>query len=150
MSLTMNVRKASLKDLPAILCLLEANGLSVQGVETNLKNFVAAKEGGKTLGSAGLEIYGKVGLLRSVAVTKEKKGKGLGKAMTEEVISLAKKRKLEKLFLLTTTAAGYFKKFGFKEIERSEADRSILKAAQSCCPPTAVVMVKNLKKRRKR
>src|SRR5436309_1796315 len=65
-------------DLPEILTLLEASRLPVAGIREHLGSALGARENGKLVGCAAVEIYGSAGLLRSVAVSEERRVGGLG------------------------------------------------------------------------
>ncbi len=56
------------------------------------------------------------------------------------------KKEIKKLFLLTNTASDFFKKIGFNQINRSEADPLIQPKEEFSylCPYSAIVMVKDL------
>jgi len=62
------LRAAVAPDLPQIVEMLRGAGLIVAGVEDHLGAFLVAADGERVIGSAGLEVYGDVALLRSVAV----------------------------------------------------------------------------------
>ena len=50
------------------------------------------------------------------------------------------------LYLLTTTAEGYFPKFGFERITRAEVPPSVQASVEfaTACPASAIVMRKRL------
>ena len=89
-----------------------------------------------------MEIYGAVGLLRSVAVDIAHRGLGLGIQLTEAAVELARQRRVTGLYLLTERSAGFFFRFGFKKITRAEVDPALKASAEfsGACPDTAVVM----------
>jgi N-acetylglutamate synthase-like GNAT family acetyltransferase len=62
------VRSATSLDWDGIAQLLTERRLPTEGARDHLAAFVVATEGRALLGCAGLERYGDVGLLRSVAV----------------------------------------------------------------------------------
>lgn len=140
------IKKAQKSHLKAIFHLLQENESHTEEVEENIENFWIICEGKEIIGCAGLEIYGKVALLRSVAIRKDRQHKGLGQTLTRSILAFAKKRKVKKLYLLTLTAADFFRKFGFRRIERDEVDHAIQKTAEfrCLCPSSAAVMVKEL------
>ena len=81
--MTLPIRPARGSDWHSIRDLLEARHLPTEGAETHLPEFLVAtsETSGEVLGVAGLERYGDVGLLRSVAVLDDLAGKGLGTAL---------------------------------------------------------------------
>ena len=72
------VRPASAEDWPAIERLLIDRGLPAAGARSHLDGFVVVAEGPVVVACAGIERYGAVGLLRSVAVAEGLAGHGLG------------------------------------------------------------------------
>jgi hypothetical protein len=62
------IRIAKRSELDKVLKLLESLDLPGDGVEEHLDEFLVAEEAGRVIGAVGLEVYGSVGLLRSLAV----------------------------------------------------------------------------------
>lgn len=136
------VRPATLTDLPAVEDLLIRSDLPLDGVRESLMSFVVAERDGKLVGVAGLELCGDDGLLRSAAVDPEWRGRGLGRTLVERVIFNAESSGLRALYLLTTTAESYFPAFGFHETTRAAVPPGIQATAEftSACPSSATVM----------
>lgn len=132
------------EDLAAALELLKAANLPVSGVEEWFDRFVVAEHGGAIVGVAGLEVYGTDGLLRSVAVSADWRGRGLGGALTEEILGRSAQEGITALYLLTETAEGFFPRHGFRRIERDDASEGIRASSEfrDLCPASAVVMVR--------
>jgi len=63
------IRPASPADWPAIAGLLAAAHLPLDGAQEHLEHFACAWQGDRLVGVAGLERYGDVALLRSVAAS---------------------------------------------------------------------------------
>ena len=109
-------------ELSSILNLLNEADLPNEGVKDHLSNFLTLKGNGDSnlepWGCAGLEIYGDSALLRSMAISPEYQGKGLGTLLTEAIIEDARKKGIGTLFLLTDTAEDFFRRFGFHTVER--------------------------------
>lgn len=134
-------------DLPAVLALLSESSLPSAGVEEHFDSFLVARdEEGRLMGCVGLERYGNVGLLRSLAVGNARRGAGVGKHLVEELFVMARSRGVETLYLLTTTAERYFPRFGFEVIPRAEADPKLARSEElrGACPSTAVLMRRRL------
>ncbi len=72
------------------------------------------------IGSAELERYGDTVLLRSVAVASTERGHSLGQALVQQVLAYAASVGVRQVVLLTTTAADFFLRFGFRPISRAE------------------------------
>ena len=137
---------ATESDLENVLTLLESSHLPKAGVAENIQNFVLALEQDKLVGCAGLEIHGKAGLLRSVAVAKNYQQQGLGSKLTESILELAEHHKLSSVSLLTETAKDYFPRFGFVEVSRAALPQSLKESAEfkGACPDSATAMVLEL------
>src|SRR5205823_15051900 len=107
---------------------------------------VVARQNGRIVGSAALEIYGDGALLRSVAVAPALRHLGLGRKLTEAALRLAQQLDMPAIYLLTTTAERYFQKFGFERITREEVPAGVRTSVEftTACPASAVVMNKRL------
>jgi SAM-dependent methyltransferase len=94
------------------------------------------------VGAVGVEVHGEYGLLRSAVVDAAYRGQGVGAALTRDRIGWAQGRELRELYLLTTTAADFFARFGFQQAAREEAPPPIAASTEfaSLCPATATVM----------
>jgi amino-acid N-acetyltransferase len=136
------IRPAMERDLPTIERVLRAADLPVDGVGAALAQFVVADDGGGVIGAAGLEWHGDHALLRSVAVDPAGRGTGVGRQLVAELAGRAAARGVDGVFLLTTTAEGYFARLGFTTIERADAPPAIQRSAEfaSICPGDATVM----------
>ena len=134
------------EELPAVLALLEGSGLPKEGFEEHLATALAAREGGRVVGSAALEIYGTSALLRSVAVASKRRGEGLGERLTQEALKLARERGAERAYLLTETADGFFGRFSFRGVSRSEVPERVRGSVEfvSACPESARAMAVDL------
>lgn len=141
------IEPANDRDLAAVRALLQQVGLPLDGVEALLDTTLVAREAGEVVGSAALELYGDGALLRSVAVNPRRQGSGLGHALTEAALRLAESRQAGAVFLLTTTAAHFFPRFGFTPIAREEVPASVQMSVEfrSACPASAIVMRKPLR-----
>jgi amino-acid N-acetyltransferase len=140
------IEPARAGDLDAVLQLLRDNALPVDGLSDHLTTTLVVRQGDRIVGSAALEVYGDGALLRSVAVAPGLHRSGLGRTLTDAAIDLARQRSLPALFLLTTTADGYFPRFGFERIDRSQVPATVQESVEfkSACPASAIVMRKVL------
>ena len=140
------IRGARPDDWPAVEALLRACALPVDGAAEHLADFVVADEGSRLVAVAGLEARGADGLLRSVAVSSEVRSAGLGRAMVDAVEAMARSRGLKRLHLLTTTAAPYFARRGFRARQRAAAPESLQVSAEfrGACPASATFMTLSL------
>ena len=137
------LQEASLAQRKEIFELLSANKLPVNDLVEGVKLY-ALTHNGSLVGSAGLELYGNKALLRSVSVADGGKGMGLGKLISKEIETIARKAGVEELFLVTTTAEGFFGKLGYRSIQRDEVPQAVLVSGQfnGICPSSAAIMKK--------
>jgi amino-acid N-acetyltransferase len=110
---------ATVPDYPAMLALLRRCGLPEAGLAAHMGAALVARAGGAVVGCAALELYGEAALLRSVAVDAAWRGRGLGRALVEAALDLARRRGVGEVSLLTETAADFFPRFGFRPVERA-------------------------------
>ena len=141
------LRLATPGDEPAVVALLTASALPLDGVHEALSSFVVAEERGEIVGVAGIEACGVTGehaLLRSVAVAPSWRNRGLGRVLVNRAIAEAESRGAKALYLLTTTAERYFPSFGFRTTARDAVPADVRATAEftSACPDSATVMTR--------
>jgi amino-acid N-acetyltransferase len=136
------IEPARAEDLQKIYALLDRCGLPRAGLSDHLATTLVAREANRVVGSAALELYGTAALLRSVAVEQSRRGQDLGRQLTQAVLELACQRGVQEVYLLTETASGFFAKFGFRTITRSEVAPAVRRSVEftSACPQSAQVM----------
>jgi len=141
-----SIRSATVEDWPFIEGLLRTHGLPLDGAWQHLGAFVVAEEAGAVVGTAAVEVYGDIGLLRSFAVARECRGVGLGKQLFRRVADDSRRRGLHRLFLLTTSAAPYFERFDFVQRARDTAPPPLQASAEfrGACPASATFMALDL------
>jgi len=117
---------------------------SVDITENALEHFLVYRDDLGVAGVVGLERYGEVALLRSLVVTSERMGRGLGKRLVAAAEELAAELNVHSIYLLTTTEVVFFELLGFRDIKREQAPLAIRETREftSLCPATAVLMVK--------
>jgi amino-acid N-acetyltransferase len=133
-------------ELPELVRLLERSRLPIDGIAEHVASTLVARDEGRVVGSAAVELYGRVGLLRSLAVDEALRGRGLGVRLTEAALALARARHLDTVYLLTETAGEFFPRFGFRPISRAEVDPAALQSVEftTVCPASALVMALEL------
>jgi arsenate reductase (thioredoxin) len=137
------IEPARAEDEAAIRALLLGAALPIEGLEVGFPSgYAVARRDGVTLGCAGLERYGNDALLRSVAVTADARGSGIGIALVRDRLSAAKADSLRAVYLLTTTAPRFFRGLGFEPCERSAVPVAVQSSAEfsSICPSSATCM----------
>jgi amino-acid N-acetyltransferase len=102
-----------------------------------------ARDAGRSIGCAALEPYGTNALLRSLTVAESHRGRGIGQQLTEAALELAREHRIQKLYLLTTTAADFFAtRFDFHPIARADVPAAVRESVEfvGACPDSAQVM----------
>jgi amino-acid N-acetyltransferase len=139
--LDVTLRRARAEDRQVVEALLRARELPLDGVETHFENFWVADAGGKVVGTAGLEVHGRLGLFRSLAVDPDLGGNGVGSRLTWQLLEEAVALGLREVFLLTTTAVEFFPRFGFVRLRRREVPKELHESEEfAACPATATAM----------
>lgn len=143
---TLTLEPADDGDLAYVETVLERNDLPADDVRAKPGAFYLASVDGDRVGVGGVEAYGSAGLLRSVVVERSVRGEGYGTALCNELEARAADQGVETLYLLTTTAAGFFADRGYVEVDRSDAPPAIRETAEfeDLCPSTATCMRKAL------
>jgi amino-acid N-acetyltransferase len=134
------VRKAAIRDIRPILALINsyaAEGAMLSRTEfdmsEHIRDFSVAYDGKNLLGCGALHFYTPtVAEVRSLAVDRNLKGQGVGRAIVEALEEEARSNDLECVFAFTYVPE-FFGKLGFQEVERGELP---LKAWKDClrCP----------------
>jgi amino-acid N-acetyltransferase len=127
--------------------LLAESGLPTSDIsERHLPHFFGCGSKTGLMGVIGLELYGDVALLRSLAVAPRRRGSGLGSRLVAHAERLAQAEGVKSLYLLTTTAEAFFQRRGYTRVPRDEAPVAIQNTREfsGICPVSSVVMVKHL------
>ena len=117
-------------DVRAILDLVRAVHLPPEGIATAMEYFWVARAGERLVGAVGLEVYDDMALLRSLAVTPTRQHAGLGRALTETVLSYLTTRQFRAVYLLTTTAERFFARHGFCLVARDVVPASVQQSVE--------------------
>ena len=136
------LKKASIDDLPFAEKLLGSNGLPYQDISSKIDCLFVGYSGSRNVGIGGVEVYGDYGLLRSLVIDVSSRGKGYGRALSLKLIEYAKQVGIRDLYLLTITADSFFEKIGFERIHRDEAPEIIRKTSEfsKLCPSSSICM----------
>jgi amino-acid N-acetyltransferase len=148
-----DVRKASMQDIPALLDLI--NGYAAKGImlprtefemSENMRDFMVAYAGNQLVGCGALHFYSPtMGEVRSLAVAESHKTHGIGRLIVDSLVYEAKLYGLDAVFAFTYVPE-FFGRVGFYEVERGElplkAWKDCLRCSKfSCCDEIAVLRV---------
>ena len=130
-------------ELGAIEALIRASTLPAEVVRDRFPEaYVVARRDGEVVGVAALESHDQVGLLRSVAVAPGERGRGTGIALVADRLATAWANGLASIYLLTTTAAPLFHRFGFAVADRAGAPAALTASPEfaALCRASAACM----------
>ena len=139
-------RAATSNDYDEIVALLKEENLPTEDLSKELPHFFVIESDGRIAGAIGLELHERQGLLRSMIVHKDYRNRAIASTLVNELLQYATGAGIENVYLITTTAEGYFAKKGFDTIDRKHVAPVILSSSEfsSLCPSTATVMVKKI------
>jgi len=122
---------------------------SLNEIYENIRDYWICIENNKVIACAGLHIVGwsDLGEIKSLAVEAANHKRGIGKKLISFCLDEAKKMGIKKVFVLTFIP-DFFKKLGFKEVDKKEFPQKIW--AECCnCPKfpdcKEVALVKEVK-----
>jgi amino-acid N-acetyltransferase len=146
------IRKAELRDVPALFRMIshyaaERVMLPRPLVELyeNIWEFTVAEEDGEILGCGALKFYSaELAEIRSLSVAPGIKKHGLGRALSEEILSEAERYGLKTVFALTVVP-DFFEKLGFREVSREVFPSKVWRDCLECpkysyCDEKALVL----------
>ena len=143
----MEFKFADPNDVPNVRQLLADCGLPEEDIAaSHLRHFLVVRHETDLVGVVGLEIFETCALLRSLAVRAQVRGRGIASRLVRDVEAYARTHHIASLYLLTTTAEGFFEKHGYRRTDRNSVPPPVQGTAEfkSICPSTATCMVKTL------
>ena len=134
-------------EIDSVKELLHLSGLPVSDLDEAPIHIFGVKENNKLVAAGALEIYGINAVLRSLAVHQTHQNLGYGKQMVRFLENKAIEKGIKNLFLLTSTAADFFKKLAYLPQQRDLCPPDILSSAQfrEICPLSASCFSKKLR-----
>jgi len=141
------INRARADDMSAILGLLRRENLPTGDLANRpTVHFIVARAGSGIAGCATIEPLGNLGLVRSVAVAPQWRGRGIGDRLVREVETLARSLNVTQLFLLTTTAGPFFERLGYTRVDRQFVPLAVRHTTEfaSLCPASAIVMQRQI------
>jgi C_GCAxxG_C_C family probable redox protein len=138
----MSISIISNANMADVIHLLSACNLPTDDVGADNQTFFGVWDGTKLIGCIGLEQYGRVGLLRSMAVDEVFRGQQLATKLYNHLIEYCFGQGLSHLYLLTQTASGFFEKHEWQVIGREQVPEEVKSSAEFAhlCPASALCM----------
>jgi amino-acid N-acetyltransferase len=131
----------------AATALLDAADLpSADLTDGHMEHFFFCGDPVAPIGLVGIELCGPNALLRSLVVKPETRATGVGSALVEHAEAHARALGAKSMYLLTTTAAGFFERRGYVAAARASAPAEIRATREfaDICPASSALMVKQL------
>jgi len=133
------IRKAKIKDIKEIQKLINTFAKrdlmlprSLNELYENLRDFWIAEENNKVVGCCALHVsWDDLAEIKSLAVQKNKQGKGLGQELVYACLNEAKELGSKKVFVLTYKV-DFFRKFGFRKIKHTDLPHKIWAECINC------------------
>jgi arsenate reductase len=104
-------------DFEAIRALLTASLLPSRDIGLRNQRFIVARQNGRIVGCAGLELYGHEGQVRSITVDWTRRTAGLGTRLHDRLLHEAALSGVEKLYVITATAEDFFARHGYSRVK---------------------------------
>ncbi|MFN2321629.1 MAG: GNAT family N-acetyltransferase [Trueperaceae bacterium] len=126
--------------------LIEAAGLPLAGWDAANVVRWGVREAGVLLGVVALERHGDYGLLRSLAVAPEARGRGLAHALVAHALRASFALGLRDVAGLTTTIPDLLPRWGFREVARDALPVALTASPelQGACPTSARAFVRTV------
>ena len=131
----MTINEVTQNNLLNVVALLKQNNLPTEDISEVTKLF-SVLDNDRVIATIGIELYSKIGLLRSFAVDEEYRSNGIGKQLVTFIEDFARQNRMQEMVLLTTTASDYFAKRNYQTIDRENIPLEIKNSSEfkSTCP----------------
>jgi amino-acid N-acetyltransferase len=146
------IRKAKLNDVKAMQALINQYAdtgqmlpRSLNELYEHLRDFHVYEEDGGLLGACALHVsWDGIAEIRSLAVRKDKVKRGIGAALVRQCLAEAVELQVGRVFALTYQD-GFFRKLGFKDIDKKELPHKIWTDCLNCvkfpdCDESALII----------
>jgi amino-acid N-acetyltransferase len=148
------IRKATIRDVPAIHAILQEYGSrgellprALSQLYDHLRDFEVFEDSstGQVVGCCGLQFcWEDLAEIRSLAVLPEFTGRRIGARLVARALAEAESFHIQRVFTLTYKP-GFFQKLGFKSIDRSELPLKIWSDCMACvkfpdCDENALIL----------
>ena len=137
--LNIRVQPAVGDDVPAIHALLKVYAdmgnllpRSEAEIRANLADFCVSKDTGEVIACGALEVFtADLGEVRSLVVDEKYAARGLGRAVVESLIEIARKRGLTRLMALTYNPE-FFARLGFDVVSKASLPEKVWGVCVRC------------------
>ena len=142
MSPDATLRRVGAEEMDALRAALVEADLPVDDISEPGRLFFRLDGNAASVAWAGLELHSSDALIRSVVIGAQERGTGRGTQLVRELIDEARRLGISRLWLLTTSAASFFARFGFEEVSRDVVPEVIraTRGFRDICPASATCM----------
>jgi N-acetylglutamate synthase-like GNAT family acetyltransferase len=122
--MTKTIRQATREDIYKVIGFLVKAGLSTEGVKNTIDCFLLVEDtDGNLIGTLGIEMRDRTGLLRSLVVTPAFDSEEIF-TLFQEIFKLAREKDLSRLYLITNRRASlnFFEMLGFQQEPQGHVD----------------------------
>jgi len=142
------IRKGAQGDMTAVLALLTDAGLPTADFtdSPDITMWVLEADG-SIRGVIALQRFGREALLRSLTLAASHRRRGHGRDLVARVEDEAAAAGVDRLVLLTESAERFFRRLGYRPVERARVGESLRQSAEFrfLCPASAVCLGKSLR-----
>ena len=142
---SVDIEPARPADFDALRHLLDACALPCADLTPSLlRHFAVTRNAGTIVGCVGFEPFDGVALLRSLAIEVSHRQSGLGTLLATWAEHSAAEQRVHALYLLTTTAEGFFAARGYRPTSRGQVPTTIAATQEFArlCPAAATCMTR--------
>ena len=149
----LKIKKATVKDAKTIHSLINYYAKtdmmlprSLNEIYENIRDFFICSDNGTPVATSALHVlWEDLAELKSIAVLKEYRGKGVGKKLVERCLKEAKSLGIKKVFALTYNPE-FLVDSGFKEIDKNELPQKVWGDCLKChkfpdCDEVALIKI---------
>jgi amino-acid N-acetyltransferase len=140
----MKVEKAKMADVPQMHKLI--NKFAAQGeIYENIRDYFVVRNGDKVAACVALHVsWADLAEIKSLAVAKGSQNQGIGTTLVKTCINEARELGIPTIFCLTYKPE-FFKKYGFKSVDKSKLPRKIWGECYRCpkfpdCDETPLIL----------
>lgn len=135
----LTIRKGELRDVPALFKMVRHYARQrvmlprpQAELYENIWEFTVAEDNGELLGCGALKFYSAdLGEIRSLCVAPGVENRGLGRALSEQILDEAERYGLKTVFALTVVP-GFFGKLGFREVPHEHFPTKVWRDCLPC------------------
>jgi N-acetylglutamate synthase-like GNAT family acetyltransferase len=124
--MAVRVRRAERRDLARVEALLKEADLPVLDPRPVLSNVLVAELDDELVGAAALDVFGRSGLVRALAVAEDRRRRGVGRELFRSLLPRAQELSLNQLYVIAAAGREFFEALGFEPVPPDELPLAVL------------------------